>query len=154
MGGSLGSLLGGSWAALGAFRGRLGAHFGLQGHIVELLGPLFEAPLENQENFKQHGISMFFVSFMFPGSQRRSTIVPTLLRRAPWAPGQSQESAKHVLGGSGNALDSFRDASTFRTPVRFTGYFHLRTRGKKVVRRRWLATSFLSHRPAVRLRRH
>ena len=47
---------------------------------------------------------------MFRGSQNRSKIIPKSLRRGSWTPGWPQEGAKSDLGGSGNALEGFREA--------------------------------------------
>ena len=130
--GALG-LLGGSWSLLGRSLGALGAFLGARGAVLgrsldvlerswgsfwapgALLLELFWSPLraglQYHENIENHwffnGFSRFF---RVRGSQNRSKIVPKSLRRGSWTPGWPQEGAKSDLGGSGNALEGFREA--------------------------------------------
>ena len=126
-------LLGGSWSLLGRSLGALGAFLGARGAVLgrsldvlerswgsfwapgALLLELFWSPLraglQYHENIENHWFFKCFSRFFrFRGSQNRSKIVPKSLRRGSWTPGWPQEGAKSDLGGSGNALEGFREA--------------------------------------------
>ena len=109
------SVPGSSWCRLGSLPGRpgalLGVMLGSRGVLLELFWFPLRAAWQNHENIENqcffNGFSMFF---KVPGSQNRSKIVPKSLRRGSWTPGWPQEGAKSDLGGSGNALEGFREA--------------------------------------------
>ena len=116
------SLLGRSLGALGAFLGARGAVLGRSLDVLErswgsfwapgaLLLELFWSPLRAGLQYHEN-IDLLMVSrfFKVPGSPNRSKIVPKSFRRGSWTPGWPQEGAKSDLGGSGNALEGFREA--------------------------------------------
>ena len=126
-------LLGGSWSLLGRSLGALGAFLGARGAVLgrsldvlerswgsfwapgalllELCWSPLRAGLQYHENIENHWfLNSFSRFFRVRGSQYRSKIVPKSLRRGSWTPGWPQEGAKSDLGGSGNALEGFREA--------------------------------------------
>ena len=120
---SLGALLGRSWGVPGSSWCRVGSLPGRPGALLGVIwgsrGASFGGFLVSFEGCmaksRKHRKSLVFFNvfsrfFKVPGSQNRSKIVPKSLRRGSWTPGWPQEGAKSDLGGSGIALEGFREA--------------------------------------------